>query len=208
MFPRLSSNVHPLAFTFLPCYYPFLDISRSLFYLFLSFSIFCHLFLWFIGAIWSLVHPGSLKGQGANPCWTLSWANRSRPSMERWTRWIHGEVPVGFGWGCSHYVLSYLFFVICVLLCFTMHFQRNQINQIVFIAVSKSCYILPNRSTSIHYIAINTSYVSQILFKGCRPCRRPRKRKTGNGVSWLRSSVLWIVSLDALYIHYIYICIK
>ena len=43
------------------------------------------------------------------------------------------------------------------------------------------------------------------LFKGCRPCRRPRKRETGNGVSWLRSSVLWIVSLDALYIHYIYI---
>ena len=29
-----------------------------------------------------------------------------------------------------------------------------------------------------------------ILFKGCRPCRRPRKRETGNGVSWLRSSVL------------------
>ena len=45
----------------------------------------------------------------------------------------------------------------------------------------------------------------QQLFKGCRPCRRPRKRETGNGVSWLRSSVLWIVSLDALYIHiYIY----
>ena len=43
------------------------------------------------------------------------------------------------------------------------------------------------------------------IFKGCRPCRRPRKRETGNGVSWLRSSVLWIVSLDALYIHYIYI---
>ena len=43
------------------------------------------------------------------------------------------------------------------------------------------------------------------IFKGCRPCRRPRKRETGNGVSWLRSSVLWIVSLDALYIHCIYI---
>ena len=45
------------------------------------------------------------------------------------------------------------------------------------------------------------------IFKGCRPCRRPRKRESGNGVSWLRSSVLWIVSLDALYIHYIYIYI-
>ena len=50
-------------------------------------------------------------------------------------------------------------------------------------------------------ILYNITYI----FKGCRPCRRPRKRETGNGVSWLRSSVLWIVSLDALYIHYIYI---
>ena len=38
-----------------------------------------------------------------------------------------------------------------------------------------------------------------MIFKGCRPCRRPRKRE-----SWLHSSVLWVVSLDALYIHYIY----
>ena len=29
--------------------------------------------------------------------------------------------------------------------------NKNQINQLVFIAISKSCYILPNRSTSIHY---------------------------------------------------------
>ena len=51
----------------------------------------------------------------------------------------------------------------------------------------------------------NKECFKKVIFKGCRPCRRPRKRETGNGVSWLRSSVLWIVSLDALYIHYIYI---
>ena len=70
------------------------------------------------------------------------------------------------------------------------------------------CIYIYTHTRQCMYIYIYTwSCPSFPLFKGCRPCRRPRKRETGNGVSWLRSSVLWIVSLDALYIHYIYIYI-
>ena len=63
----------------------------------------------------------------------------------------------------------------------------------------------PGSTEKPRFINRGGSHFTSTLFKGCRPCRRPRKRETGNGVSWLRSSVLWIVSLDALYIHYIYI---
>ena len=59
-------------------------------------------------------------------------------------------------------------------------------------------------ATTVVKSPIYNTYAYIYIFKGCRPCRRPRKRETRNGVSWLHSSVLWVVSLDALYIHYIY----